>query len=60
MEESGEEEGERRELFSSPLPTGEENVDQIPTSKRVTSKMIHLKPSSEAVLGLKAPSSQQR
>ena len=29
-------ERERRELFSSPSPAGEENIDQIPTSKRVT------------------------
>lgn len=28
--------GKRRELFSSPSPMGEENIDQIPTSKRVT------------------------
>jgi len=35
VEEDGEKEGERRELFFSPSPVGEENIDQIPTSKRV-------------------------
>lgn len=55
MEESGEKEGEKRELFSSPSPTGKDSIDQIPTRKRVTLKIIHLKPSSEAVLGLNAP-----
>lgn len=36
VEEGGEKEGERREIFSSLSPTGEENIDEIHTSKRVT------------------------
>lgn len=55
MEESGEKEGEKRELFSTPSPTGKGSIDQIPTSKSVTLKTIHLKPNSEAMLGLNAP-----
>lgn len=57
---SGEEgQEEEKELFSSPSATGEENVGRIPTSKRVTCKIMHLKPSSGAVPGLNFTSSQQ-
>lgn len=57
----GGEEGqeEEKELLSSPSATGEESDGQISTSKRVTCKIIHLKPSSGAVPGLNFTSHQQ-